>query len=194
MPAVFAAITADGPIGWIGRKLSEFVMKLNELIGLELAAIVAGVVVACWQIGAQRKLTKQNNSINKMWALQADGNLRDSMNSVAKMSADGENVASYGSLEKFEKNTGKNGWDEESRKKSRALNEVVDYFELVSIGVQQNIYDKKIIRIYARDIFVKMFDRVEPFIIEMRESHYSAYGENFQSVAEEFAKESDAEK
>lgn len=158
----------------------------STAIGLiELIAIVA-VAVACWQINAQRKLAKQNNSIDKMWELQEDGNLRRSMNVVAKMLADGEKVESYASRDALKKGAGKNDWDEDSRRKSHALDAVVEYFELISIGILQDIYDREIVRAYARDIFVEMHERVKPFIREMRAKHSRSYGENFQRVAEEF--------
>ena len=64
---------------------------------------------------------------------------------------------------------------------------MVNYFETVSIGIRQNIYDKEIIRVYAGVLFVRMFKRTAAFIFKMREvQNYRAYGENFQSIAEEF--------
>ena len=40
------------------------------------------------QIRGQRKLTKQNNSINAMLALQKDGDLQPAMNLAAKVATD----------------------------------------------------------------------------------------------------------
>lgn len=167
----------------------QFIFTFADVIGLlQFSVIIAGVAVGCWQIGAQRKLAKQNNSINKMWEMQKDDNLRESMESVAKMREKGEKVESYASLKKLKENTGKSEWDEDSRKKSHALDAVVEYFELVSIGVGENIYDEKIVRIYARNIFVEMYARTEPFIVEMRNEHDKFYGKEFQKIAEKFRK------
>ena len=162
-------------------------VSFTDVIGLiELAVIAAGVLVACWGINEQRKRAKESNSLNVVQEWQRDG-LERSMHLVAKMCTDGDQVESYASLAKLRENTGKSGWDRESRRKSRALIAVVDQFEKVSIGIRENIYDREIIRAFADDMFVEMFRRVEPFIREMRKAHYSAYGENFQIVAEEFA-------
>ena len=151
-----------------------------------LAALLAYLGVTR-QINGQRKLIKQNNSINAMLALQKDGDLMSAMNLVAKISTDEQDsVELYASSDGARKGDGKNGWDEERRNKSHALSAVVNYFETVSIGIRQNIYDEEIIRVYAGVMFVEMYKRTRTFIIKMQEEHYPAYGENFQSVAEEF--------
>ena len=156
--------------------------------GMLAVAACAGVVVAYQQIRAQRQMTKQNNSINKMWALKGDGDLSKAMNKIAQMWAEEEKMDSYASLKKFRENVGQQDlqWDEKSREKNHALNHVVDYFELVSVGLKQGIYDEAIIRDYAQDTFVEMRKRTKLFVLEMRRAHNPAYGKNFQRVTLEF--------
>ena len=159
----------------------------------ESVVLLLTAALAYWgvtrRMNGQRKLIKQNNSINAMLALQKDGDLMSAMNLVAKISTDEkDSVELYASSDGARKGDGKNGWDEESRKKSHALSAVVNYFETVSIGIRKNIYDEEIIRVNAGVMFVEMHKRTRAFILKMQEEHYSAYGENFQSVAEEFSK------
>ena len=154
--------------------LFELITAVNLI---EFIAIMA-VAVAYWQIRAQRKLAKQNNSINKMRELQGDGNLGVSMNLIAEMLTHGEQVKRYASLTE---------WDNVSRKKSHALRDVVEYFELISIGILHNIYDKEIIRASARATFVEMYKRTKPFVLEIRRAYnHPTYGKNFQRVTLEF--------
>ena len=155
---------------------------------IELAVIAAGVGVACWAINAQRRQGKEVNSLNAVQELQKDGLMR-AMHLVARMCADGERVESYASLGKLRENTGKGEWDEESREKSHALIAVVDQFEKLGVGIREKIYDEKIIRAFARDMFLVMYERTEPFILEMRKEHYPAYGENFQHIADKFRRD-----
>ena len=158
--------------------------------GMVAAAAWVGVMVAYQQIRAHRKLTKQNNSINKMWALKGDDDLSKAMNKIAQMWAEGEKMDSYASLKKLRENAGRPDlqWDEESREKSHALNHVVDYFELVSIGIEQGIYDKAIIRDYAQDTFVEIYKRTKPFIFEMQNEYSSAYSAKFEAFATKWEK------
>lgn len=158
---------------------------------VQSAVLLLTAGLAYWgvlrQIRGQRRLTKQNNSINAMLALQKDGDLLRAMNLVAKISTDDkDSVEFYAAADGPRKGAGKSEWDEESREKSHALSTVVNYFETVSIGIRQNIYDREIIRVYAGVMFAEMHRRTAPFILKMREVHYRAYGENFQRIAEEF--------
>lgn len=155
---------------------------MSAVVEAFLLALAPALAAVFWQIREQRKLTKQNNSINAMAALQRDGDLSRAMNKVAEI-AEGraENGAAFYAHPKAE-------WDEDSREKSRALMTVVDYFETVSVGILRDIYDKEIIHDIARGMFVETRQRVKPFVEEVRKkSERESFGANFERVAEEFS-------
>lgn len=172
-------------------------------------ALVAAVVTVVWQASEQRKLAKQNNSINAMAVLQRDNDLSRAMNVVAKTNAgfrpngQKDSVVFYASSSALMDGTGEAEWDEDSREKSRALFVVVDYFEAVSVGILRNIYDKEIIRDIACSTFVEVYQRTEPFIRKVREEEArknaedgvkthedrgpESFGKKFGIVAKEFS-------
>ena len=180
--------------------IAAFIFAVSECVecaAILLAAIVGAGSVA-WQIRVQWKLAQRDSTVKLIQALQKDRNLSSAMNLVTKIHMDKQDkVEFYASRDALEKGADKNESDEERRerirgfrKKSHALTTVVNYFEMASVGIEKNIYDKKIFRAHARFLFTEMLTRTKPFIFEIRKnSDYSAFGENFQSVAEEFESE-----
>ena len=166
-----------------------------------VVTLVVGLASIFWQILAQSKQIKRDNSINAVAVLQKGGDLSRAMETVARIgerrfpvgefpiiSQREECAAFYASPAAFRDGTGRTEWDKDSREKSRALFAVVDYFEAVSVGVRCKIYDKKIIREIARGTFVQMYKRTKPFIEKVREdSDFKNFGRNFERVVAEFS-------
>ena len=177
--------------------IAAFICAVSECVecaAILLAAIVGAGSVA-WQIRVQWKLAQRDSTVKLIQALQKDKNLSSAVNLVTKIHTDKQdNVEFYASRDVLEVSAAKSESDEEyqerirvCREKSHALTTVVNYFEMASVGIRQNIYDKEIFRAHARFLFTEMLKRTKPFIFEIRKnSDYSAFGENFQSVAEEF--------
>ena len=107
-------------------------------------AAVAAVCGVGWQIKAQRKLVRENNSINVIQSVLVESNLTHAMNLVSRISSDkNDSVEFYASPDHLKEGTGKSEWDEESREKHHALTTMVNYFETISMGIQQKVYDEK---------------------------------------------------
>ena len=166
------------------------------LAGALVGGLAGSLASILWQIRAQGRQTKRDNSINAMSVLQRDGGLSRAMNIVAEIdtgfrpNGQKDSVVFYASLGALRDGTAETEWDKDSRKKSRALLAVVDYFEAVSVGILRNIYDREVVREIARGTFVQMYKRTKPFIEEARKGgDFGSFGQNFERVAKEFSSE-----
>ena len=170
--------------------LSETTIAILAAAALEVAAIALAGGLAYWgvvrQMGERRKLQKQTNSINVMLTLCSDRDLYDASRVVSEIEDDPDDSSEKYAHPLPQKLSAedKEAW---LRKRS-ALRALVNFFEMVSVGIRENIYDEAIIRGCARAMFVKNHERTERFILKMRkESNTYSYGENFQRIAEKFA-------
>ena len=170
--------------------MSETAIIVVAAAALEFIAIAA----AAWlgykgvvrQMDARRTLEKQTNSINVMLSLFNDRDLLDASRVVSAIADNPEeNAAKYAFPPPAELTGEQQGrWAE----KGGALRTLVNFFETVSVGIDQDIYDKKIIRGCARAMFVKTHARTADFIQKSRERHNTpTFGEHFERVADEFA-------
>ncbi len=161
---------------------------MPEAILVPLAILVsAALALFCvlWQINQQRKLKKQTNSIQVMLALCSDKDLYDASSMISEIEDDPNDSSEKYAHSPPENLTvqQKNKW----LKKRSALRAMVNFFETVSVGIRQNIYDEEIICGCARSMFIKNYERIEPFILKMRsKNNVYSYGEHFQHIAEKF--------
>ena len=170
--------------------MSDTIIAVLAAAALQIAAVAFAAGLAYWgvvcQMNGRRKLEKQTNSINVMLMLCSDRDLYDASRVVSEIEDDPDDSSEKyahplpGNLEGEKKE----GW----LKKRSALRALVNFFETVSVGVFQDIYDEEIIRGCARTMFVKNYERTAPFIRKMRrEVNIHSYGENFERIAEKFA-------
>ena len=187
--AAFLLAAALAHWGVAGTTIAVFVAAVLEISAILWAAWLAYRGVAR-QMEDRRNLEKQTNSIQVMLTLCSDKDLYDASRIVSEIEDNPDDSSDKYAHPLPEKLTHPDSAleKEEWLKKRSALRALVNFFETVSVGVRQNIYDESIIRGCARALFVKNYERTEPFILKMRkESNIHSYGENFQRVAKKFA-------
>ena len=157
---------------------------------LEIAAIVVAAIVGyraiVRQIESQRKLQKQNNSIRVISAFFSDHDLVRAARILAEIDVNPEdNVEIYAYA-----NPPQNGDSEKWFAKSSALFSLINYFEIISVGIEADIYDRDIVRNGAQKIFATTYDRTVAFICKARGQRSAPnFGVHFERVAEEFKRD-----
>lgn len=151
---------------------------------VEVLAILVAVVCIWKQIQQQRILQKQNNGISIMMAFSTNPELMQAL----LVSAEIHNAPEE-KVEDYAEEAPPNASDEkEWLDKRRNLFLLVNYLEMVSVGIKSNIYDRKIIYDSAKTIFTQTYERMEPFMKRRRRlKHIQSFGENFEQIAQEFS-------
>ena len=165
------------------------IVAATQALAILAAAALASWCVL-WQMRQRRKLEKQTNSIRVMLTLCSDKDLYDASCIVSEIEDDPDDSSDKYAHSPPERLAAPGGASEKAAwlKKRSALRALVNFFETVSVGILQNIYDEEIICGCARAMFVKNYERVEPFILKTRtKSNVYSYGEHFQHVAKKFA-------
>ena len=165
--------------------MSETIIAAAVQIVAIAAAAGVGYLVGAAQTRERRRLEKQTNSIQVMLSLCNDRDLLRASGLVSEIDDDPDDESGKYACppaKEWEKSKLEN-WLE----KRGALRALVNFFETVSVGICNNIYDRDIIFGCARTMFLKNFDRTKGFIYEMRRRrNVDSYGEHFERVAEEF--------
>ena len=148
-------------------------------------AIIVAVGIALRQIKAHRGLQKQNNSIAVMKEfmsndrlIYASGVLTDiysDANRKVEDYAHKEAPARYGGTAKQ--------WVSERAD----LFLLINYLEIISVGIDRNIYDRDIIYQSSKETFTRTYARVAPLINKYRNLvHAKSFAENFERIAKDF--------
>ena len=161
----------------------EWVLAFAPVV-VEVFAILAAVVCIWKQIQQQRILQKQNNSISIMMAFSTNPDIMQALLVVAKIHNSSEEK-----VDTYAEEAPPNGSDEtEWLDKRRKLFLLVNYLEMVSVGIKSNIYDRKIIYDSAKTIFTQTYECMKPFIERRRAlKHSQSFGEKFEQIAQEFS-------
>ena len=168
--------------------MSETTVAILLASALEVVAIVAAAGLAYWgvtrQMRERRRLGKQTNSINVMLAAWEDRDLLRAFRIVAKIHDDPRDHVELYAYRDIPEGEDKSVWGG----KSQALFALVNYFETISVGVCEDIYDKRIIRKCGETMFTTSHARTRKFIQEVRVRHGAPhFGEYFERVAKEFS-------
>ncbi len=136
-------------------------------------ALVGGLFFVRYQIKNRKKLQQKALSIEAMRLLWSDRLLEDDIREVRKASDISQYAPERGETHPYDE-----PWEETRNRIVRVIN----YYEMLSVGVHEGIYDRDIIKRYNKSQIIKLFDLTLPFIEKIREEY------NSQSLAVEFEK------
>ena len=153
----------------------------------EIVAVAIAAGLAYWgvvqQMRARRLLEKQTNSINVMLAAWKDHDLLRAFRVVVAIHDDPRDNVKFYAYHKIPDGEDQKLWAE----KSQALFSLVNYFETVSGGICQDIYDWKIIHKIGKTMFTTSYKRTKKFIeeVRVRQEREGAkdFGRHFEEVA-----------
>lgn len=138
-----------------------------------VVALVGGLLFIRYQIRKQRELQQKTLSMEAMRRLWSDRSFEDDIRDVL-----GINDISQYTEKRGDVRTDDKQWTE----KRERLVRVINYYEMLSVGVHENIYDRNIIKLYNKSQIIKLFNLTLPFIEKIREEY------NNPSLAMEFEK------
>ena len=121
------------------------------------------------RIKKQRELQQQTLSIQEMQRLWGDRSFHGDIADVMLIGKEAD-IAQYAKDRKdhLDKDSEeKKKWVEETTKIVRTIN----YFDLISVGIYEGIYDSDIIERILKDMVLEFYDRTEPFIKEIQKQY-----------------------
>jgi len=138
-----------------------------------VAALVGGLVFIRYQIRKQRELQQKTLSMEAMRRLWSNRSFEDDIREVLGIN----DISRYA-----EKRDDVRTDDEQWAENREWIVRVINYYEMLSVGVHEGIYDRNIIKRYNKSQIIKLFNLTRPFIEKIREEY------NNQSLAMEFEK------
>lgn len=138
-----------------------------------VVALVGGLVFIRYQIRKQRELQQKTLSMEAMRRLWSDRSFEDDIRKVLGIN----DISRYAEKRDTARTDGKQ-WAENRERIVRVIN----YYEMLSVGIHEGIYDRNIIKRYNKSQIIKFFNLTLPFIEKIREEY------NNQSLAMEFEK------
>ncbi|MDD9799352.1 MAG: DUF4760 domain-containing protein [Gammaproteobacteria bacterium] len=136
-------------------------------------ALVGSLIFVRYQIKDRKKLQQKTLSMEAMRLLWSDRLLEDDIRKVLKVSDISQYAQKRGKTHACDKQ-----WEETRNRIVRIIN----YYEMLSVGIHEGIYDRNIIKRYNKSQIIKLFNLTRPFIEKIREEY------NNQSLAMEFEK------
>jgi len=138
-----------------------------------VVALVGGLLFIRYQIRKQRELQQKTLSMEAMRRLWSDRSFEDDIRKVLEISDIFRYAEKRGDVRTDDKQ-----WAENRERIVRVIN----YYEMLSVGVHEGIYDRDIIKRYNKSEIIKSFNWTLPFIEKIREEY------NSQCLAVEFEK------
>lgn len=136
-------------------------------------ALAGGLIFVRYQIKNRKNLQQKTLSMEAMRILWSDRLLEDDIRKILKA----KNISQYAE-KRGDVHVHNKEWEETRNRIVRIIN----YYEMLSVGVHEGIYDRNIIKRYNKSQIVILFDLTQPFIEKFRKEY------NVRSVAEEFEK------
>ena len=145
-----------------------------SLQAIQAVALIVAVGVALRAIRAQRKLEKQKNAIAVMLRAFQEPDLKEANALLSKIDQSSEeSVECYAYR------------DRRGSGERKSIESLLNFYEAVSVGVLNDIYDEKIIRDCYCSMLLAIWERSFPFIRRLRDEHETAtLYENFEAVVD----------
>ena len=143
---------------------------------IAFAGLIAAFAAVAWQIYATRRDQRRKHTLDLITEWRLHGN---SFFEKLRILKNSENI------ERFADSNPQNK-DAQWIDKQNDLIWLINYFELISVGVYAKIYDEKIIVKSARALFVESYEKLEGFIAASRRARKQpTCCEHFERFAKE---------
>lgn len=159
---VLAVLTAC--CGWLfgsAHTANQIAANDNNAATLFVGYVAAAVallaaLVAVWGVYSQRVITRRQTTVQHIAALKADRSIQ-------------EQVRKFIELEKQDGNLAK--WADkasEGTAEAQAINNVLNTYELLSVGIQHGIYEYRLIEQWQRSTISRYWDAAHPYVVALR--------------------------
>lgn len=134
-------------------------LGLNALTEVDAVLITAAVAagIAVWSVLSQRKIARQQLIMQHLERVELDKDMIKARQTFIECTKEDGGLVKYAEL----------GLEQDPKTQSIRL--VLNDYERISIGIQQNIYDFDIAHRFAKTAIIKFYERAEPFIVKLRE-------------------------
>lgn len=123
-------------------------------VGASVAFLAA--VIAVWGVYSQRLLTRRQTTIEHLFCLKADGTIQANVQTYIRLSRGKKNLAKWAD----EENIGKT--------ETLAIIAVLNDYEMISVGIQQGIYDYDLVKSYNKSTIMRFWTAAHPFVAALR--------------------------
>lgn len=128
------------------------------LLSIQTVALVAAVFVARFAITHQRATAKKDKTIALLMKSLEDDFLKDGVKLLLEVHLDDHNdVAIYASKANSKK------------PESLLINNLLNYYENVAIGIKADIYDIEMIKKLQKTMIIRIYEQSKPYIHKVRE-------------------------
>lgn len=128
----------------------------TEVDAVLLTAAIAAAI-AIWSVLSQRKIARQQLMMQHLERAELDKDMIKARQTFVECTKEEGGLEKYADLGR------------EQDPKTQDIRLVLNDYERISIGIQQNIYDFDIAHRFAKTAIIKFFEKGEPFIKRLRE-------------------------
>jgi hypothetical protein len=123
---------------------------------IQTLILVIGTIGAFLAVWSARVIERRKAASAVIFQARADGTLVDGIRRITQLH-DGET-----NIRKFAKA------DQKDSEESKAIRYVLNHYEYISVGIQEDIYDEKIFKKSSFSTITKVYERTRPFIEALR--------------------------
>ncbi|HEY1224707.1 MAG TPA: DUF4760 domain-containing protein [Brevundimonas sp.] len=159
---VLAALTATA--GWLsgaGYTAAQIAAKDSIAATLVVGYVAAGIalvaaVVAVWGVYSQRVVTRRQTTVQHIAALKADRSIQEQITKFIELTQQEGNLAKWADK------------DSEGTAEAQSINNVLNTYELLAVGIQHGIYEYRLIEQWQRSTINKYWEEAHSYVVALR--------------------------
>lgn len=155
----------------------EFFLQFAGDERVRNAAIILGVGVAIVSIGTARALARKKQAADLIFAVRSDTKMQEAAECLKDHSCS------------HDKNIKVLAGPKKTSKEAELIRYLLNHFESLSVGIQNGIYDERMLKESWYTIVIKTYQQVRPYIEEIRARDQTlTYYQEFEQLAERWKK------
>lgn len=162
---IFSVVTSliGGSLGagliiWLCAIWPHSVTEIDAVLitGLSAAAVgLLAVIIAVWGVISSRAIARRQTTFGHIATLETDGSAQEAQQTFNRLVRTGK-LTSYAQK------------DKEGTTEAQAILNVLNGFELISIGIQRGIIEPEFYQLWYRSQVVHTWKNAQPFIVALR--------------------------
>lgn len=153
------------------------IMALHSSVDvIQTYAVVISVVIALIVLVLTQRSGKKRETLNLISTIRTSGEFKESRDAYLKL------VNSTNNLVEFAKE------DNSETKEAKIIEEMLNYYELISLGIRMGTLDEHFYKLWYRSSLVTDYRRLQPYVAELRRwTGVPTYFYQFEKLATKWA-------
>ena len=152
----------------------DALLPLANLTGSEILRnllLISGLAVAITSVWTSKIIARRKQTADLLFASRIDQQLSDGLDVIRQLHNDpnGNIRAAFPEKKAMPSDTAEAEKYQEQKKKSVLINYVLNHWERISIGIDEGIYDERMLRYASNTSLINLYTQSLPYIEAVRE-------------------------